>query len=379
MTWSPACEVTSLFESDPYVRPFHLPGPGHGIQLQNWGGRLIVTVWHRLSYSLDLDRDQYQYGLSTLFSDDGGETWTNSEYMALENNLNEGRIAEMPNGDLVMNARSFDQHRYRVVSVDGGASWSDSTLWESIGQYGDCDSGFYSELKTGYTRLLTSHIASETTVRNSLWVYLSYDEGKTWVYGKELWNDSNLTRGTGASDITRISDGVYGIVHGTSWDGTQEVRFIRVRLSDLIGTEDETRVIHTHLGGTATCIQRAVCAICVVEYGEIDPDAHFYDNDCDDTCNGCGKVRNPIHSLEFIASRKATWTEPGHVAYFTCPLCQRIYADTEGKIERTKESVMIEPLGRQFMPGICIALAIFILFVCAVIIRSRFHNHLKRF
>lgn len=30
------------------------------------------------------------------------------------------------------------------------------------------------------------------------------------------------------------------------WNGTQEVRFISVRLSDLIDAEDET--IHTHLG-----------------------------------------------------------------------------------------------------------------------------------
>lgn len=52
-----------------------------------------------------------------------------NEYTALENNLNEDRIAEMSDGTLVVNARSLDQHRYNVVSMDGRASWSDSTLW----------------------------------------------------------------------------------------------------------------------------------------------------------------------------------------------------------------------------------------------------------
>lgn len=47
-----------------------------------------------------------------------------------------------------------------------------------------------------------------------------------------------------------------------AWNGTQEVRFISVRLSNLIDAEDET--IHTHLGRMAACIHQAVCAIYAV-------------------------------------------------------------------------------------------------------------------
>lgn len=264
LTWSSPMELSELFQGDPYKRPFHLPGPGHGIQTH--GGRLVVEVWHRLSYKLE--QDMRQYGLSIIYSDDGGETWKCSEYLTNVNNLNEGRVAEMPDGRLMINARSIDQQRYRVVSVDGGITWSNGLPFRSIGEYGSCDSGFYSDQRNGYTRLLTTHMENDTTQRNNLWIYLSYDEGATWGYGIELWNDPGLTWGTGASDITMVEDGVYGVIHGTSWEKDQEVRFLRVQLSDLIGTEDETQVKHTHLGGEATYFQRARCAICGLPYGE---------------------------------------------------------------------------------------------------------------
>ncbi len=263
LTWSSPTEMSGLFNDDPYERPFHLPGPGHGIQLRR--GRLIVEVWHRLSYKLE--NAMRQYGLSILYSDDGGETWKNSEYLD-GNYLNEGRIAEMPDGRLMINARSIDQQRYKAVSRDGGQTWGVSLPFSSIGTYGDCDSGFYSDLRKGYTRLLTTHVENDTTRRNNLWIYLSYDEGQSWGYGIELWRDPELEWGTGASDITMIADGIYGVIHGTSWEGDQEVRFLRVQLSDLIGTKDETQVKHTHLGGEATYFQRARCAICASPYGE---------------------------------------------------------------------------------------------------------------
>lgn len=48
---------------------------------------------------------------------------------------------------------------------------------------------------------------------------------------------------------------------------------------------------HTHSGGTATCKQRAVCEICGVEYGKINPDVHSfvdYKSDNNATCTEDG-------------------------------------------------------------------------------------------
>lgn len=70
LTWAFPKELEGLFNGDPYSRQFHLPGPGHGIQTNS--GRLIVTVWHRLRIALE--EDNRLYGLSVLYSDDGGKT-----------------------------------------------------------------------------------------------------------------------------------------------------------------------------------------------------------------------------------------------------------------------------------------------------------------
>lgn len=92
-----------------------------------------------------------------------------------------------------------------------GATWYGARPYYSIGTYGDCDSGFVAEQREGYTRLLTAHLKNDTTQRNNLWLYLSYDEGRTWDYALELWSNPELKSGTGASDITVVTDGVYGV------------------------------------------------------------------------------------------------------------------------------------------------------------------------
>lgn len=124
MTWSSPVELMNLFGDDLLARPFHLPGPGHGIQMQS--GRIVITVWHRLS--IKLEPELREYGLSVLYSDDHGETWTN-RFLESGDHLNEGRITEVSPGKLKINARGIDQQRYQADSVDGGNMvWCTSIL-----------------------------------------------------------------------------------------------------------------------------------------------------------------------------------------------------------------------------------------------------------
>src|SRR5690606_2145358 len=50
ITWSAPKEITSLFVDNRHGWTFHLPGPGHGIQLKH--KRLVVPVWHRKCINL---------------------------------------------------------------------------------------------------------------------------------------------------------------------------------------------------------------------------------------------------------------------------------------------------------------------------------------
>lgn len=59
----------------------------------------------------------------------------------------------------------------------------------------------------------------------------------------------------------------------------------QVRLNSLTVTSDSTQ--HTHHGGTATCIDRAVCVDCDIEYGPVDEDNHNYPTDSHDCTYGC--------------------------------------------------------------------------------------------
>lgn len=62
-----------------------------------------------------------------------------------------------------------------------------------------------------------------------------------------------------------------------------------------------------HYGGTATCKQKAVCAACGAEYGELGD-----------------------HQLVKVDGKEPTATEDGYKEYWTCSVCEAMFADEEG-------------------------------------------------
>lgn len=208
LTWSGPVEITSIFDDDPYARQFHLPGPGHGIQLKKseYAGRLLVEVWHR--HSVSLPTQQREYGCSVLYSDDGGITWHNSEYVAVGYNMNEVRIAEASDGSVLMNSRTMSSNRLKVVSNDGGATWGTPEVWESIGTYQNCDSGFLTIDTDGISRMLFSR--PDGSSRNNTTIRISYDDGQSWAYTKEIYRSTSTN--VGYSDITLLNDGSIGVL-----------------------------------------------------------------------------------------------------------------------------------------------------------------------
>ena len=135
-SWSEPFDVTDLFKMDPKQRAFHLPGPGHGIQMQS--GRLTVPVWHRhaVDNSFLPHISERQYAISVVYSDDGGASWQNGQYTdswnepGLNAQANESRCLELADGTLLMNARMGIPHRLAIgpnrvigLSCDGGITW----------------------------------------------------------------------------------------------------------------------------------------------------------------------------------------------------------------------------------------------------------------
>ena len=83
---------------------------------------------------------------------------------------------------------------------------------------------------------------------------------------------------------------------------------------------------------------------------------------CEDASCGCGKaysdkygqheidIKDTVipaagHTLEKVAAKEAKCTEKGHLAYWKCTKCGKMFKDSEGKLEITAENVEVDALG----------------------------------
>jgi sialidase-1 len=185
LTFSPAVEITKVFE--PY-RDHHnwrvvATGPGHGIQLRN--GRLIVPVW------LALGTGANGHGGSrvlTIYSDDGGKTWAGGDLVKDWRTLrdpNESAVVELSDGRVMLNTRHPGEPHVRatMTSHNGFGLWSvhrfDPQLPEPV-----CMASL-ARLPDGGILFSNPHV-ERGRERKNLTVKLSRDDGATWAMSRAL-------------------------------------------------------------------------------------------------------------------------------------------------------------------------------------------------
>lgn len=129
LTWSDPVDITGMVKEDWMV--FCGTGPGRGTTtiMPDGKERLIFSIYHTNKTG----------GLSTqasatIYSDDGGETWTRGE-AAIEANgedpstaasltqLTENQVIDLGGGKVVMFSRNNSGAAYMSISTDGGATW----------------------------------------------------------------------------------------------------------------------------------------------------------------------------------------------------------------------------------------------------------------
>ncbi len=218
MTWSDRTEITAVINSnkdgspnkdtsgnwitdinrfpcDYLGRAFHMPGPGHGLQLS--GGRLLLQVWNRTALgaigSGTIPVSERKYGICTLYSDDHGETWKYGSAFGHDGqNMNESRMVELENGDIYLNARYVNNasdeknnYRYTAISHDKGNSWTDIRIDKNFPLSNPCDAGLIGFKDNRGNKNLMFYSKNESKEgRKNLIVRLSYDEGKSWPISK---------------------------------------------------------------------------------------------------------------------------------------------------------------------------------------------------
>jgi len=134
-SWSSPREITRSVKKTGYVTNY-AGGPGTGIQIKygRFRGRIIMP------FSQGPWSDMKVY---TVFSDDNGETWEFGDTAPniLKGMPNEVQMAELADGTLMLNARTFKGQPFRMISdsSDGGKTWSElryDTLLEDPGSQG---------------------------------------------------------------------------------------------------------------------------------------------------------------------------------------------------------------------------------------------------
>lgn len=208
VSWSYPKDITVQVKA-PETRTY-VPGPGRGIQLKNgkYKNRLVVPF---------NTTDTWQNYL--VYSDDGGKNWQRAEGRT-GYGLNEVQVVELSDGSIMANARShrWKGHKSRpknwdpwnwsrstrqrgtAITKDSGKTWSpvkdeenliDPTCMGSIiridnphGKQKSCllfSNPANDIIPTGPGRKIPKRVNG--TVR------VSYDDGKSWKYSKNIYGD----------------------------------------------------------------------------------------------------------------------------------------------------------------------------------------------
>ena len=208
----PPRDITETFED---FRPAYgwkvlAMGPGHGIQLAS--GRLLVPVWLSDSTS----GDHRPSCVSTIFSDDGGETWKRGDIACAHPepiNPSEAVAVELADGSVMLNLRDESglSRRRCLVSVDGVSDW------QVLGARGDlvcpvCHASLV-RLPSGKQPLLfvnpdsgaeaTSLWGTAMRTRRNITAKLSSDDGVSWPVQRVL-DDGPWSA---YSDLAALADG----------------------------------------------------------------------------------------------------------------------------------------------------------------------------
>jgi sialidase-1 len=176
VSWAAPVEITASVKRPEWT--WYATGPGHGIQLAD--GRLLIPCDHMVGVHLDRRRDPYHSHV--IYSDDHGATWQIGGIV--DDGTNECALAELSDGAVYINCRSYRNERRRAVawSRDGGDHWSafthDAALVEPV-----CQASLVAVPRMGDAACVLFANPASTESRTAMTVRASVDGCRTWSQG----------------------------------------------------------------------------------------------------------------------------------------------------------------------------------------------------
>ena len=228
VTWSDPLEITESVSKPEWT--WYATGPGHGIQLRS--GRLLIPCDHKLNNATK--KNPEWYFSHVICSDDHGKTWTLGG--ALGPKTNECEAVETEDGSVYLNIRSYEGKDCRAYawSRDGGLSWSEAKLDETL-VAPKCQASlarFTHRKSQGKSRILFSSPAGAE--RENLEIRMSYDECRTWPVRRVL----NPLK-TAYSELAIAPDlSLCCLYEGGQKNAYEKITFARFTLEWLTGGED---------------------------------------------------------------------------------------------------------------------------------------------
>ena len=184
LTWSEPREITAAYDAlrSQYKWTVIAAGPGHGLVTST--GRLIIPVW--VSANRENIYAHHPSVVTTLYSDDHGETWQCGEIIWDSPEFvdpNESVIAELSDGRFMINCRHETGGGVRKVgfSPDGISGW-DGFFFDPQMNDPVCCAG----LTQGDGHLWFTNCACEREEGRVRLSIRRSDDGKTWPAIKEL-------------------------------------------------------------------------------------------------------------------------------------------------------------------------------------------------
>lgn len=205
LSWSKPVDISETCRDTSWG--WYATGPGVGIQIKKGehAGRLVIPANHSYFLPGGSHHENYEYGTHVIFSDDKGKTWQRSQRIGAR--CNESQVAELTDGSLIMNMRSYHNQNARAISLsnDGGSSWSEITndlqLVESVCQASIINFGNY-EGKNMHLFLNPAVPHSRT----HLTLKASFDDCDIWSNSKLIFAGNSAY-----SSLTKLSNGKIGL------------------------------------------------------------------------------------------------------------------------------------------------------------------------
>lgn len=225
LTWATPTNISQTTRQ-PHWR-WYATGPGNAIQLTRGkhAGRLLIPANH----SDHTDDSKHPFRSHVFWSDDHGQSWQLGGIH--EDRTNESAVVELSDGAVLQVMRSYHGTNRRAMAISQNAGetfgpvYLDDDLDTPVCQANVLRYSWADEADKGSKNRIL-FCSPQGSKRTNLYVWLSYDEGKTWPTKKQIYE-----AGSAYSNMVVMKDGQIGVLFEK--DNYKSISLKTISLSEL--------------------------------------------------------------------------------------------------------------------------------------------------